>query len=273
MIRCFVNCNLRVADRRPELLDRHLRDQTPPELGLDPVLMDAKAPAWHQSMARRLDVAGLSRSLHLPFFDLQPGSADALVRQATCDRLCRALETAALYNPAHMVGHGAYNRFLYARSFPDWAKRAADTWAQALTAWPDHPPLYLENTHETDPATVAGLVAALRARLPEAQAERVGICFDVGHWNSFADGRHQHNLDEWLDALAPFLGHLHLHDNDGSFDHHLGPGQGTIPFDTLFGLLARHSLQPTATFEPHTDDAYARCLTFVAESGGRLGWA
>lgn len=273
MIRCFVNCNLRVADRRPELLDRHLRDRTPPELGLDPVLMEAKSPDWHRFMARRLDAANLARSLHLPFFDLQPGSADVLVRQATCDRLCQAMETAALYQPAHLVGHGAYDRFLYARSFPDWAKRAADTWARALAAWPEHPPLYLENTHETDPATVAGLVAALRSRLPDSQAARVGICFDVGHWHSFAAGRHRQNLDEWLAALAPYLGHLHLHDNDGSFDHHLGPGQGAIPFDSLFDLLDHHDLHPTATFEPHTDDAYARCLTFVAQRGERLAWA
>ena len=172
-----------------------------------------------------------------------------------------------------MVGHGAYDRFLYARSFPDWAKRAADTWAEALAAWPDHPPLYLENTHETDPATVAGLVAALRSRLPDAQADRIGICFDIGHWHSFAGGNLQHNLTPWLTALAPYLGHLHLHDNDGSFDQHNAPGQGSIPFETLFSLLDSHNLQPTATFEPHTDDAYARCLTFVAEHGTRLRWA
>jgi sugar phosphate isomerase/epimerase len=272
MIRCFVNCNLRVADRRPELLQRHLRDRIPPELGLDPVLMEAKIPDWHKALANRLAAIGLSRSLHLPFFDLQPGSADSLVRQASRDRLLRAMDVAALYNPAHMVGHGAYNRFLYARSFADWAKRAADTWAEVLSAWPEHPPLFLENTHEIEPDTVSGLVTALRSRLPAAQAERVGICFDVGHWYSFAKGSQHQDLARWLEAFAPFLGHLHLHDNDGSFDHHLGPGQGGIPFDQLFALLEALHLQPTATFEPHTDDAYSRCLAFVAKHGDRLTW-
>jgi sugar phosphate isomerase/epimerase len=273
MIRCFVNCNLRVADRRPGLLERHLHDRTAPELGLDPVLLEAKTPDWHQTMARRLDEAGLARGLHLPFFDLQPGSADSHIRAATCRRLREALAVAAIYAPSHLVAHGAYNRFLYARSFAEWADRAADAWAEILAAWPEHPPLHLENTHETDPETVAGLVAAVKSRLPVSQARRVGACLDIGHWYSFAGGHCRHNLGQWVDSLAPCLTHLHLHDNDGSFDQHLGPGQGHIPFDELLDLLAARQLQPTATFEPHTDDAYARCLVFVAEHGGdRLTW-
>lgn len=264
MVRCFVNCNLRAADRHPELLERHLRDRTAPELGLDPLLMDAKPISWHRAFAQRLHQAGLPCGLHLPFFDLQPGSADALIRQASQDRLRRAMDVAACYAPHHLVGHGAYNRFLYSRSFPDWAARAAETWTAVLAGWPKHPPLFLENTHETDPETVTGFVTALRARLPEPQAQRVGICFDVGHWHSFAGGCHRHNLTAWLDSVTPLLGHLHLHDNDGSFDQHLGPGQGTIPFAALFSQLAARQSHPTATFEPHSDDAYARCLAFAA---------
>ncbi len=265
MIRCYVNCNLRVADRRPEILLRHLEGRVPPELGLDPVLMDAKDASWHKAMARRLDDAGLARSLHLPFFDLQPGSADARIRAASRDRLMEAFETATLYNPDHLVGHSAYNRFLYIHSFPDWAERAADTWAEVLAAWPDHAPLYLENTFETDPDTVAKAVAVLIERLPETQAGRVGSCLDVGHWFSFAEGASRQNLDAWIAALAPTLKHLHLHDNDGSFDQHLGPGQGRIPFARLFDLLAGHHLQPTATFEPHTETAFTQTLMFVSE--------
>ncbi|WP_300159001.1 sugar phosphate isomerase/epimerase [Solidesulfovibrio sp.] len=264
MSRFYVNLNLRVADREPALWARHLNGRVPPELGLDPVLMDAKTPAWHREAARRLDEADLPRTLHLPFFDLQPGSADARIRAASLDRLREALETASVYAPDRLVGHSAYNRFLYIRSFDDWAQRAADTWAEALAAWPGHPPLCLENTFETDPATVSGAVAALRERLPEAARGRVGACFDVGHWFSFAGGKALSNLDAWLDALAPYLLHLHLHDNDGSFDQHLGPGQGEIPFAAILDGLAARGLRPTATFEPHAPAAFAAALAFAA---------
>lgn len=272
MLRCFLNCHLREASRRPERFDRHLADTVPPELGLDPIFLDATTPDIHTAINARLAQASLARSVHLPFFDLQPGSADRRIRQASIDRLKDGFATAKIYAPHHLIGHGAYNRFLY-QSFDAWADRAADAWLDVMASWPDHAPLFLENTHETDPSTVAGLVAAIRKRLPPDQSHRVGVCFDIGHWFSFAGGAAAHNLDAWIDTLAPALAHLHLHDNTGAFDDHLAPGQGAIPFDRLFTLLARYDLNPSVTFEPHGDDAYAQTLAYVAASGGMLGWA
>lgn len=263
MLRYFVNLNLRVAKAHPELFERHLATGLPVEIGLDPLLLDATTADWHRETARRFADAGVAATVHLPFFDLQPGSADARIRAASCDRLRSALDIAALYAPRRMVGHAAYNRFLYIRSFADWAERAADTWATVLAAWPDHAPLCLENTFETDPATLADAVAILRQRMAPQAAARIGACFDVGHWYSFAEGKARGNLDAWLDALAPSLLHLHLHDNDGTFDQHLGPGQGEIPFDALLAGLAARNLTPTATFEPHTPEAFEAALAFV----------
>jgi sugar phosphate isomerase/epimerase len=271
MSRYFINCNLRVARQRPELLARHLVEGLPAELGLDPLLLDATDAAFHRELARLFADAEVPVTVHLPFFDLQPGSADAGIRAASRDRLLGALDVAALYAPKRLVGHAAYNRFLYMHSFPDWAQRSADTWAAVLATWPGHPPLCLENTHETDPQTVAGAIAALRARLPEQAAPSVGACFDVGHWFSFAEGKARDNLDAWLDALAPYLLHLHLHDNDGSFDQHLGPGQGEIPFAAIFDGLAVRQLTPTATFEPHTPEAFDAALAFVKERAAFFG--
>jgi len=272
MLRCFVNCHLRAAASRPERLERHFTDRVPPELGLDPLFLDATPAPWHAALAARLEASALPRSVHLPFFDLQPGSADARIRQASIDRLREALLPARAYTPHHLVGHAAYDRFLYGQSFTAWADRAAQSWIEVLAAWPDHPPLFLENTHETDPATVAGLVAAIRRRLPKAQAERIGVCLDIGHWFSFGGGRRTANLAAWIETLAPYLAHLHLHDNDGTSDAHLGPGQGAVPFDQLFSLLADNGVEPSVTFEPHSDDAYARTLTFVTAHSQLLTW-
>ena len=264
MPRFFVNLNLRAARADPELFKRHERHGVGVEVGLDPLLLDAVSADWHRDAARRFRDAGIAATVHLPFFDLQPGSADVRIQAASCDRLRSALEIAALYQPQRLVGHAAYNRFLYIRSFLQWAERAADTWVKVLAVWPEHPPLCLENTFETDPATVSEAVAILRRRMPQEAAGRIGVCFDVGHWYAFAAGKTRGNLDAWLDALAPYLLHLHLHDNDGSFDQHLGPGQGEIPFAAIFaGLAARH-LTPTATFEPHTPEAFTAALAFAA---------
>jgi sugar phosphate isomerase/epimerase len=264
-----VSLSLRAVFIEPGRLDAFLGQGLHPELGLDPVLMDAADPAWHRRIQAALAENGAQAALHLPFFDLQPGAVDPLVRQATRERLLRAVETARGYRPAHLVGHVAYERFLYIRTYPEWLERAADTWAAVLESWPDHPPLHLENVHETDPDTVAGMALALRKRLPES-AGRIGICFDVGHWHSFAGGRDRRNLNPWLDALAPVLTHLHLHDNDGSFDQHLAPGSGSIPWAEVFAALSCRGLVPTVTFETHHPDDRAGIAPFVAAHAGEF---
>lgn len=55
----------------------------------------------------------------------------------------------------------------------------------------------------------------------------LGLCFDTGH---------AHITATWLlylDRYASRICALHLHDNDGSGDQHLVPGQGVVDFDDL----------------------------------------
>ena len=94
---------------------------------------------------------------------------------------------------------------------------------------------------------------------PDGSTPRgLGFCYDSGH--DFAVS-HSNLL---IDRYASLLCALHLHDNDGSFDQHLGPGQGNIPFEALLAGLAARGLRPTATFEPHTPGAYEAALAFAA---------
>ncbi|WP_243312737.1 sugar phosphate isomerase/epimerase family protein [Fundidesulfovibrio agrisoli] len=256
----FVNLTLRAAHRDPQLLEEFLARGVNPELGLDPVLMDRAGEGWHRALAERLEAQGLTPSLHLPFFDLQPGSADSMIRAASRDRLARAMRTASIYRPAHLVGHVKYDHLLYMRTYDQWLERSVETWEAVMDAWPDHPPLYLENTFEPEPWMVARLVEALAGR-----GRDVGICLDVGHWYSFAGGQGRGNLLEWLEGFAPRLSHLHLHDNDGSTDQHKGLGQGSIPWERVFPWLEARGLEPTVTFEPHTPEAYKASMRYVAE--------
>ncbi|GFK92888.1 hypothetical protein NNJEOMEG_00716 [Fundidesulfovibrio magnetotacticus] len=259
----FVSLNLRAAAADPARLERFLALGLNPELGLDPLCMDTVAPAWHEALAARLKSLGLRCGLHLPFFDLQPGSADSLVRRATAERLKRAVETARVYGAVHLVGHARYDHLLYVRSEDAWRERAVETWAEALSAWPGHPPLWLENTYEPHPGPVAAMAEALDAAIPG----RAGLCLDAGHWFSFARGREQDDLQRWLDAFAPSLGHLHLHDNDGSADQHLGMGDGFMDWEAFFQALEARGLAPTATYEAHTEETLAVTLRYLRERG------
>lgn len=266
----FVNLPLRWIRKDREWLRRFIRAGLHPELGMDCMSMgqpgDDASLDWHRGVAAELAEAGLSCSIHLPFFDIQPGSLDDLALAAARERLRRAFALAEIYRPAHLVGHAAYTG-LYVELYDEWLARAAESWRLARAAWPDAPPLHLENTYEKRPGPVLDLIRALQP----AFGERVGVCFDAGHWFSFADGRRKNDLADWLAAFSGLPTHLHLHDNDGSADQHLGLGQGHIPLDGLLAALRQDGVPFTATLEPHSPEDLAASLQWLGrEPGGEF---
>ena len=260
MPRFFVNLPLRYIAREPQYLTTFIERGLHPELGIDAQAMDALDPAWHREVAARLAAAGLSCSVHLPFMDLAPGARDSRILETTRARLLQACDIAQIYAPRHLIGHAWYFENLHHYFYDAWLGAAADTWEALLAAWPDHPPLYLENTFEPAPQPITDLLAALSRR----GLEGIGICLDLGHWHSFAQGHLRRDLERWLDAFVPFLGHLHLHDNTGADDHHLGLGQGSIPWPEVFAGLEARTLRPTLTLEPHSARDLGHSLEFIA---------
>ena len=69
----------------------------------------------------------------------------------------------------------------------------------------------------------------IRALSPSA----FGLVLDNGH--SYCAG----STDEYLALAAERLCSLHLHDNDGSYDSHLIPGEGTFPWEEFGPKLLR----------------------------------
>lgn len=242
----FVNLPIRYIAEDPSYLDVSLLTKTNPELGLDAISINGLSEDWHKRLADQLHGHGLVCSIHLPFHDLQPGSIDDMILEATRMRLKKACKIAAIYNPNHLVGHANFIP-LYHNLFSKWISRAITTWKIVADTWPDHPPLYLENVREYDPGPLADL-------LSELNGYKIRFCFDIAHWASYGGGSQYHNLSHWLETMSPFLAHLHLHDNDGIADQHLGLGQGYIPWFELFSGLELLELRPTFTLEPHTKE-------------------
>lgn len=252
----FVNLPLSFAAKEPRYIDMLVAQGVSPELGMDTYAVQDLDIRWHTETAARFEEAGLSCGIHLPFFDLAPGSLNDHILQATRTTLLRALEFSQVYKPTHFVGHPHYEAGQHALYYEEWLSRSKETWSQLLLHDQSSAQLFLENTFEITPKPLVDLVQAL-------PASRVAHCFDVGHWHSFAKGSQRNDLLEWLEAFSPRLGHLHLHDNDGSGDQHLALGAGTIPLLELFDYIQRHELSPTATLEPHTEEAFPASMEYL----------
>jgi sugar phosphate isomerase/epimerase len=251
----FVNLPLRYIARDRWYLDRFIERRLAPELGLDSIIMSRVDEAWHREIAARLSSAALPCAVHLPFFDLQPGSLDECILEATRRRLESAKKIAAMYEPVHLVAHAGYTG-LYVEFYEEWLQRARETWALFMDGWPNHPPLFLENVYEKSTKPLVDLFNGISSRT-------AGMCFDTGHWHSFSGGNKAGTVGQWIVQLKGSLRHLHLHDNDGSNDQHAGLGQGAFPWEELFTALSECCLHPTITLEPHTPQDLDQSLEFM----------
>lgn len=228
---------------RQGLLARFLHHGIRPEIGLEGNCLYDRPLAEFEEMAAALRRAGLACTLHAPFGDLAPGASDPGVRSASRRKLQKALALIEIFAPVAIVCHLGYEENKHAWKQADWLAHSLETWQQLLTvAEPAGVPLMLENTYEQSPAIHREILTRLDS--PGAR-----FCLDVGHTLAFAGN----SWRDWLPALSPWLGHLHLHDNRGGRDEHLAVGQGIFDFTGLFGYLRQAGLRPTITLEPHRE--------------------
>lgn len=89
----------------------------------------------------------------------------------------------------------------------------------------------------------------LRAFLEASHLDDVGICFDSGHAHMpdylFGGG----GVAAAWEILGPRVRSTHLHDNRGSTDDHLWPGDGTIAWNEFTPLLAARGEELTWLLE------------------------
>ena len=267
---CFVNLPLSWVHEQPAWVDWFVNGRIAPELGLDAESL-ALPDSWHRGIAKRFAAAGLCCAVHLPFWDVDPTHPDADRAVLAGDSLRRGAALAGIYSARHMVGHPYYRT--------DSGEKEPGVWLEkSRSLWPQLPriagaPLFLENTYETSPDAIATLALLLQGE--GTGGPGIGVCFDIGHWHSFAGKKTPAEMDPWLDAFSPFSLHLHLHDNDGSSDMHLGLGVGTVPFDALLEKLAIRQKDVTATLEPHDAKAFALSIAWLTAHDAvarRLGW-
>ena len=194
--------------------------------------MDKTPPDVQASLDASLQVP--RRVLHAPFAELCPAAIDPLVRAVTRRRFLQAAALAKRYGAEKMVVHSGFIPLVY---YPEWfAPQSAAFWREFLNDV-DGLTLCVENVMETSPDV-------LRQIAEQVNDPRLRICFDVGH--AFCQSG---ELAPWLDALAPYSSHVHLHNNHGSFDEHLGLPDGTLDIAALLRRLERLAPQATYTLE------------------------
>jgi sugar phosphate isomerase/epimerase len=187
--------------------------------------------AVERAAARLHELELEAYSFHAPFAqDIDITALDGAVRQRAVDEILRAVEAAAhlgvryfVLHPGPENGGGAREQRLSrmenaAAALDQVARRCRDLGVR----------LVLENML---PHLFAGHVRDLLWLLGAMHTRDVGICLDTGH--AFLSGDLQHVAHK----LSGHLWMVHASDNRGSFDDHLPPGEGNIPWRDVLAQL------------------------------------
>lgn len=95
--------------------------------------------------------------------------------------------------------------------------------------------IVLENVLEEEPGMLLDIVKGI-------DDPHLRLCLDVGHVNAYS----KVPVMDWLQSLAPYISHFHIHNNDGSWDQHNALNAGTIPMEQF--LASAEELCPDATY-------------------------
>lgn len=210
---------------------------------------------FHSRVERHLELVAEVRPLlvHGPFLDLYVSSPDPRIVAVAKDRHRQALAAATSIGASMYVAHlnsiPLIRNQVYQGRF---VEAAAEFWLPlADQAGQDGVTIVLENMWERDPALQRQVVEA--ANHPSLKAS-----FDNGHALVFS----QQPAEEWIRELGAALAHVHVHDNDGTYDQHLAVGEGIEDWSALITAWRDHA--PDATLVVEGDDLEVNKRSFRA---------
>jgi len=195
-----------------------------------------------------------ARVFHAPFSELFPCAIDPKVRAVARERLEQSYALARDYGINRMVAHGNFLPHVY---FPQWyVEQSVAFWKEFVADKPADFRVFVENVLDPEPAYLRDIVAGV-------DDPRCRLCLDVGHAN--IAGVSSVPISRWIEVFAPYLGHLHLHNNDGSWDWHRPLNEGSIPMTEVLAQLDELAPEASLTLE-HPEES-EKSLLWLAEQG------
>ncbi len=197
-----------------------------------------------------------SRAKHLvfhgPFSELCPAAVDPGVREHSRRRYLQAAALAQVYGIRRLVFHTGYIPMVYYREW--FVPKSVEFWKSILEELPADVELLLENVMEDGPEMLAEIAAGVAD-------PRLGICLDVGHAQTLVSNL---EIRAWISGCAPWLRHVHLHNNRRQQDLHSPLGEGDIPMDQVLEQLEQLGLPLTYTIE---NQRAAASVTWLLDHG------
>ena len=164
-------------------------------------------------------------SIHGPLVELCPGTRDNLIAQVTNYRMQQSYDVAKKMDANYIVYHNGYYPKTY--SYIEWMQNAPKFWRNFLeNKKNDNIKVHIENVFEDDYFIINEL-------MEEIFDEKTSVCLDVGHVNAYS----KKEVNEWMKNLKKYMKHMHIHNNCGDRDSHLGINKGELDIIEILNIV------------------------------------
>ncbi len=214
----------------------------------DPDLLDGDWQARGYEIRDMLKAHTGRRGIHGPFYGIDIGCKDRAIQQVVQQRLLQGLEFAQIVGASHMVVHSPFMAFgspfsaIQPKTLTSTIQIANRIMAPVVAkAAQISCMLVIETIQDQHPQHLRSLITSF-------DSPWVRHSIDVGHVR-ITMTRHGANIAEWIRQNGDLLEHIHLQDNDGSYDAHLSLGSGDINFTSIFTAIQELAHRPRLILE------------------------
>jgi sugar phosphate isomerase/epimerase len=192
-------------------------------------------------------------TVHSPLSDMNIASLNESIKNASVKEIKDSIDLASEIDASVVVVHPGHMAFL-AREFPD---ELMETSLKSLKECSKYAveqdiTLCVENMPDME-----GMICKNLDELYElTQKINASMTLDVGHAN---------NMGLSIDEMLKYgnIGHIHLSDNDGSFDNHDAIGSKDIDFKSLFKGLKKYNFEGICVIEVKKQDEILESLDYI----------
>jgi sugar phosphate isomerase/epimerase len=211
--------------------------------------------ATYRNMLRR--IAG-PITLHGPFMDMVGGSPDERINQVCFQRYQHAIHIASELDAELIVLHANFIGSLHNSEYrKGWHQRNVDFWGSLAEYADGHEiTVTLENMWEFEPGIIRDL-------LRDLDHPRMKACLDIGHAYVFGDP--EYSLQDWLNAMEPWLIHTHMNNNNGQLDEHHGFDweHGVLDYERILKRVRALKHQPNIVLEMYQVEDMRQSLSYL----------
>ncbi len=196
---------------------------------------------------------GIKTSIHAPLSDVNIASLNGSIRKASVKEIKNSIDLASKIDAESVVVHPGHMAFL-ARKFQEKIRENSLISLKECSKFAEERGIKLcvENMPDME-----GMICKDLDELDELVQE-VGalMTIDVGH---------AHNMSISVQEMLKYndIGHIHLSDNDGSFDNHNAVGSKDIDFKLLFKGLNKKNFDGILVIEVTNQDEVLESLDYI----------